>query len=108
MVLGGVLVVVAVLALMIAPNPAPADSDGDPFTGRWLVNGVDAQDVEYSGSLIISRATSGYELEWIVTGSVTSASTGAAHEFLGRAGAPEFHPGELASGPASQGSSTSA
>ncbi len=74
MVVGAVVAVVVVLALLIAPNPAPADADGDPYTGRWLINGTDAQDVGYSGSLIIEGTDEGYDLEWIVTGSILTGS----------------------------------
>lgn len=63
-----------VLGLFIAPNPAELDDDGDPFTGRWLVNGTDPLGVEYSGALTISETGSEYELSWIVTGFVRTGS----------------------------------
>lgn len=61
---------VVVLAFSIAPNPKEPVDDGDPFTGRWLLNGVDALDVEYSGTLTIVAAGDGYELHWLVTGGI--------------------------------------
>lgn len=59
---------VVLLAFMIAPNPADPDDDGDPFTGQWLVNGVTAQEVEYSGTLSIVADGAEYELQWLITG----------------------------------------
>ena len=71
LVAGAVIVVsVVALALFTAPNPAAPDDDGDPWTGRWLINGTSAQDTEYSGSLTIRRATNGYDLQWLVTGDI--------------------------------------
>lgn len=67
-----VLIGVVGLAFLISPNPPPPDSDADPFTGRWLINGVDARGVEYSGSLVIAVEDGGYSLQWIVTGSIRS------------------------------------
>lgn len=68
----GVAAFIAVLAFTIAPDPVGSDDDGDPFTGRWLVNGKDAEGVEYSGSLTISGDAGAYDLQWIVTGSINS------------------------------------
>ena len=59
------------LALFTAPNQTPPDDDDDPWTGRWLINGQSAQDTEYSGSLTIRRAATGYELQWLVTGDIS-------------------------------------
>ncbi len=61
---------VVALALFIAPNPSTPDDDGDPWTGRWLINGLSAQDTEYSGSLTILQTSQGYELQWLVTGDI--------------------------------------
>jgi len=59
-----------VLGLFITPTPAELDNDGDPFTGRWLVNGVDPIGEEYSGALTITSVSADeYTLQWIVTGS---------------------------------------
>ena len=66
----GVLAFVVLLAFLIAPNPVARDDDGDPFTGRWLVNGNDSEGVEYSGSLTIARSSDVYSLLWIVTGGI--------------------------------------
>ena len=62
--------VVVMLAFLMAPNTSSVDDDGDPWTGRWLINGVSAQDTEYSGSLTILRSGAGYELQWLVTGDI--------------------------------------
>ncbi|MDH3540065.1 MAG: hypothetical protein OEP52_08730 [Acidimicrobiia bacterium] len=62
---------IVLLALFTAPNQPTPDGDGDPWTGRWLINGQSAQDTEYSGSLTIRRATIGYELQWLVTGDIS-------------------------------------
>ena len=62
---------VVVLALFTAPNPTAPDDDGDPWTGRWLINGQSAQDTEYSGSLTIRRSPNGYDLQWLVTGDIS-------------------------------------
>ncbi len=70
----GLVVFAIVLGLFIAPNPADLDDDGDPFTGRWLVNGIDPLGVEYSGALTVSEVGSEYELTWIVTGFVRTGS----------------------------------
>ena len=61
---------VVALALFTAPNPTAPDDDGDPWTGRWLINGQSAQDTEYSGSLTIRRTSNGYELQWLVTSDI--------------------------------------
>ena len=58
------------LALFTAPNPSTPADDGDPWTGRWLINGLSAQDTEYSGSLTILRSGDGYDLQWLVTGDI--------------------------------------
>jgi hypothetical protein len=68
LVVTGVVASIVVLAFWIAPDPSPPDDDGDPFTGRWLVNGTSAEGVEYSGSLIIRIAGDRYDLQWLVTG----------------------------------------
>lgn len=68
----GVVAFVGVLAFSIAPDPVDPDDDGDPFTGRWLVNGTDAEGVEYSGSLTIATEAGSYDLQWIVTGGINS------------------------------------
>jgi hypothetical protein len=62
---------IVVLAFFTAPNQSTPDDDGDPWTGRWLINGQSAQDTEYSGSLTIRRAAIGYELQWLVTGDIS-------------------------------------
>lgn len=61
---------IVALAFFTAPNQSNPDDDGDPWTGRWLINGLSAQDTEYSGSLTIRPASSGYELQWLVTGDI--------------------------------------
>lgn len=61
---------IVALALFTAPNPSTPDDDGDPWTGRWLINGLSAQDTEYSGSLTIVPAAGGYDLQWLVTGDI--------------------------------------
>ena len=66
----GIVAVVVALAFAIAPNPSNRVDDGDPFTGDWLVNGVDALDVEYSGTLTITSDGDRYELQWLVTGGI--------------------------------------
>ena len=58
------------LGLFITPDPADVDDDDDPFTGTWLVNGIDPRGEEYSGTLSILRDADSYALQWIVTGSV--------------------------------------
>jgi hypothetical protein len=68
---GAVIVTVIVaLAFFTAPNRSNPDDDSDPWTGRWLINGVSAQDTEYSGSLTILGVPGGYELQWLVTGDI--------------------------------------
>lgn len=62
---------IVVLAFFTAPNQSTPDDDGDPWTGRWLINGQSAQDTEYSGSLTIRQATIGYDLQWLVTGDIS-------------------------------------
>jgi len=71
--IAGVAIVASIvaLALFTAPNPTAPDDDGDPWTGRWLINGQSAQDTEYSGSLTIRRSSNGYELQWLVTGDIS-------------------------------------
>ena len=66
-----IVVSIVVLAFFTAPNQSTPDDDGDPWTGRWLINGQSAQDTEYSGSLTIRRAPIGYELQWLVTGDIS-------------------------------------
>jgi hypothetical protein len=66
----GVVVVIVALAFFTAPNRSKPVDDGDPWTGRWLINGVSAQDTEYSGSLTILGVPGGYELQWLVTGDI--------------------------------------
>ena len=66
----GIVLAVVVLAWFTSPNPASQDDDGDPFTGRWLINGEDPFGTEYSGSLSIVAEDSGYRLDWIITGAV--------------------------------------
>ena len=61
---------VMALAFFTAPNQSNPDDDGDPWTGRWLINGLSAQATEYSGSLSILPAPGGYELQWLVTGDI--------------------------------------
>ena len=67
---GAIVAFVVALALFTAPNPSAPDDDGDPWTGRWLINGVSAQDTEYSGSLTVRPSPTGYELQWLVTGDI--------------------------------------
>lgn len=66
----GIGALIVALAFFTAPNQVPADDDGDPWTGRWLINGVSAQDTEYSGSLTIVDSGIAYELQWLVTGDI--------------------------------------
>ncbi len=68
----GAAIVASILALAFftAPNASTPDNDGDPWTGRWLINGTSAQDTEYSGSLTIRRSANGYDLQWLVTGDI--------------------------------------
>ncbi|MBT8164837.1 MAG: hypothetical protein HKO63_10440 [Acidimicrobiia bacterium] len=70
--IAGVVIVASIVALAFftAPNPTAPDDDGDPWTGRWLINGQSAQDTEYSGSLTIRRTSNGYDLQWLVTGDI--------------------------------------
>lgn len=70
----GIGALIVALAFFTAPNRVPADDDGDPWTGRWLINGVSAQDTEYSGSLTIMASGSGYDLQWLVTGDIAVGS----------------------------------
>ncbi len=70
LVTAGIVAAVVALAFAIAPNPADEPEDGDPFTGRWLVNGVDSLGVEYSGTLTISGSGERYDLQWLVTGGI--------------------------------------
>ena len=72
----GLVLFIAVFAWYTAPNPEPISATGDPFVGRWLVNGVDPFGAEYSGSLTIRPEGDGYRLDWIITGAVV-AGTGA-------------------------------
>lgn len=65
-----VVAIVVVVALVVTPDPGPADLDTDPYTGRWLVEGIDPRGVEYAGSLLIARDGNGYTLRWIITGSL--------------------------------------
>ena len=71
-VIAGVVIVLVIVALAFftAPNRANPDDDGDPWTGRWLINGLSAQDTEYSGSLSILGGPGEYELQWLVTGDI--------------------------------------
>ena len=75
----GLLVFIGGFAWLSAPNPSPVNEPGDPFVGRWLINGTDAFGEEYSGSLTIRKSGDEYALDWIVTGAVitgTGTSTG--------------------------------
>ena len=65
---------VVVLAWFTSPNPAQQADDTDPFTGRWLINGVDPFGTEYSGSLTIQADGATYRLEWIISGALLSGS----------------------------------
>ena len=66
----GLLVFIGGFAWLSAPNPSPVSEPGDPFVGRWLINGTDAFGEEYSGSLTIRKSGEEYSLDWIVTGAV--------------------------------------
>ena len=68
----GIILFVLIFAWFTAPNPIDNGIDGDPFIGRWLVNGVDPFGAEYSGSLSISSSEGEYALEWIITGALVS------------------------------------
>jgi hypothetical protein len=65
---------VVILAWVTSPNPAATQDDGDPFTGRWLINGEDPFGTEYSGSLTIQAKDGGYQLDWIITGALLTGS----------------------------------
>lgn len=66
----GIVLAVVILAWVTSPNPGSPDDDGDPFTGRWLINGEDPFGTEYSGSLTIAAVDGSYRLDWIITGAL--------------------------------------
>jgi len=67
----GLVVFAVLLGLFITPTPAELDDDADPFTGRWLINGIDPIGEEYAGTLTItSTGIDQYQLSWIITGSL--------------------------------------
>lgn len=50
----------------------PGDSldSGDGIVGTYVVNGVDPLGIEYSGTVMIREAGTGYAVQWLITGSI--------------------------------------
>ena len=67
-------VLAVVLAAVVGACVVPGSTirDGPGLTGTYVVNGVDPLGVEYSGTVIIGRASDPgrYTVEWIVTGAI--------------------------------------
>ncbi|MFW2334434.1 hypothetical protein [Ilumatobacter sp.] len=71
-----VVILVALSAGGLAMCGLPGDSleDGAGIAGTYVVNGVDPNDVEYSGTVTITPAATvdEYDVQWIVTGTIQS------------------------------------
>ncbi len=69
-----VVILVALSAGGLAMCGLPGDSleDGTGIVGTYVVNGVDPNDVEYSGTVTISPgdASDAYVVQWIITGTI--------------------------------------
>ena len=72
-----VVILVALAGGGLAMCGLPGDSldDGDGIVGTYVVNGVDPAGIEYSGTVTIREAGTGYAVQWLVTGSI-QAGTG--------------------------------
>jgi hypothetical protein len=68
------IILAAVVSFVVAACAVPGSTirDGPGLAGTYVVNGVDPLGVEYSGTVIIGRASDpgAYRVEWIVTGGI--------------------------------------
>ena len=70
-----ILVALAGGGLAMCGLPGDGLDDGEGIVGTYVVNGVDPAGVEYSGTVTIREAGTGYAVQWLVTGSI-QAGTG--------------------------------
>ena len=67
----GFLALLLMLYFCALPGDLPADSNNSSgLAGTYSVNGVDPLGVEYSGTVVIVQANTGFDIEWIVTGGI--------------------------------------
>lgn len=67
-----VVILVALAGGGLAMCGLPGDSldSGDGIVGTYVVNGVDPIGIEYSGTVTIREAGTGYAVQWLITGSI--------------------------------------
>lgn len=65
-----ILVALAGGGLAMCGLPGDGLDAGDGIVGTYVVNGVDPSGIEYSGTVSIRQAGTGYAVQWLVTGSI--------------------------------------
>ena len=70
-----ILVALAGGGLAMCGLPGDGLDSGEGIVGTYVVNGVDPVGTEYSGTVTIREAGTGYSVQWLVTGSI-QAGTG--------------------------------